>query len=158
MKNKLMKKDDRIIRILDIKENRVLIIDCIKKTMPVWCDESFISDYEICSEDELNFTIRDVESLSAAEKRIMHERYTLIAGILPFVSDEHLRGLTISKVSEQMQVSKQTVRKYLCLYLSYQNMSVLAPNKEEKKRELTKDEKNIRWAINKFFYRNEVND
>ncbi len=152
MKNKLMKKENSIIRILDVREDKVLIIDCIKKTMPVWCDEFFISDYEICSEDELNFTVREIDSLSAAEKRIMHERYTLIAGVLPFVTDEHLRGLMISKVSELMQISKQTVRKYLCQYLVYQNMSVLAPNKEEKKRELTQDEKNIRWAINKFFY------
>ncbi len=77
MKNKLMKKENLIIRVLDEKGNKVLIIDCIKKTMPVWCDESFISDYEICSEDELNFTIREIDSLSAAEKRDMHERYTV---------------------------------------------------------------------------------
>ena len=148
MKNKLMKKEGNVIRILEEKDDKVFIIDCIKKTMPYWCDLSSLSDFEICYEE---FEVRR-EDLSAAEKRIMHERYTLIAGILPFVSDEKMRSHMISKVSEQMQVSKQTIRKYLCLYLVYQNMSVLAPNNEEKKRELTQDEKNIRWAINKFFY------
>ena len=152
MKNKMMKKENSIIRILDVRENKVLIIDCIKKTMPVWIDKTVLNDYELCSGEGLDYTVREIDSLSAAEKRIMHEMYTLIAGILPFVSDERMRNYMISKISEQMQVSKQTVRKYLCLYLVYQNMSVLAPNKEEKKRELTQDEKNIRWALNKFFY------
>lgn len=152
MKNKLMKREDSIIRVLDEKKDKILIIDCIKKTMPKWCDMSFIDDYDICLEDELEFVARTEEELSAAEKRIMHERYTLIASILPFVSDEENRNMMISKIAEQYKVSKQTIRKYLCLYLVYQNMSVLAPNREEKKRELTKDEKNIRWAINKFFY------
>ena len=48
MKNRLMKKGDSIIRILDTKENEVFVIDCVKKTMPVWCNKSFVSDYEIC--------------------------------------------------------------------------------------------------------------
>ena len=116
MKNKLMKKEDSIIRVLDEKENRVLVIDCIKKTMPYWCDISFLDGYEICLEDVLT---RTEESLSAAEKRIMHERYTLIAGILPFVSDEKSRSMIISKVAEQYKVSKQTIRKYtqmICLF------------------------------------------
>lgn len=146
-----MKKEDSIIRILDAKENKALIIECMKKTMPVWCDMSFLDDYEICFEDELEFVTR-TDALSAAEKRIMHERYTLIAGILPFVSEEKSRSMMISKISEHYKVSKQTIRKYLCLYLVYQDMSVLASNKEENKRELTVDEKNIRWALNKFFY------
>ena len=50
-----------------------------------------------------------------------------------------------------MYVSKQTIRHYLCLYLVYQDISVLAP-KQKKEKELSKDEKNMRWALNKFFY------
>jgi len=151
MKNKLMKNGDSIIRVLDEKASGVFVIDCIKTTMPYWCEASSVSDYDICSEDELGFIARS-EELSAAEKRIMHERYTLIAGILPFVSDEKSRSMMISKVAEQYKVSKQTIRKYLCLYLVYQDISVLAPDKKKDPRELTADEKNIRWALNKFFY------
>lgn len=148
MKKKLMKKGNCIIRVLDEKDSRVFVIDCVKKIMPVWYDTSFLADYEICLEDVLT---RTEKSLSAAEKRIMHERYTLIAGILPFVSDEKSRSMMISKISEQYKVSKQTIRKYLCLYLVYQDISVLAPDKKKDPRELTADEKNIRWALNKFF-------
>ena len=148
MKNKLMKKEGNVIRILEEKDDKVFIIDCIKKTMPYWCNLAELSDFEICYE---KFEVRR-EELSAAEKRIMHERYTLIAGILPFVLDEKMRSMIISKISEQYSVSKQTIRKYLCLYLAYQDISVLAPDKKENTRDLTADEKNIRWAINKFFY------
>ena len=49
------------------------------------------------------------------------------------------------------QQSKQTIRKYLCLYLDYQNIAALAPAPKVEK-ELTQDEKNMRWALNKFFY------
>jgi len=108
MKNKLLKKEDKIIRVLEEKEDKVLIIDCIKKNMPYWCEASSVSDYDICTEDELGFIARS-EELSAAEKRIMHERYTLIAGILPFISDEKNRCVMISKVAEQYKVSKQRI-------------------------------------------------
>jgi len=71
MKNKLMKKGDCIIRVLDEKENKVFIIDCIKKTMPCWCDKSFISDYEICSEDELGFDSREWKNNEITAKKAM---------------------------------------------------------------------------------------
>ena len=142
-----MKKDDSIIRILDIKDDKIFVIDCIKKTMPKWYDISFISGYEKCSEFDIS-----KEDLDSNSKRIMHERFTLIAGILPFVSDEDSRNDMICKISEHKNISKQTIRKYLCLYLAYQDIAVLAPNKKKLEKELTQDEKNMRWALNKFFY------
>ena len=152
MKNSLMKNGDIIIRILEEKEDKVFVIDCIKKTMPKWYDISFLSDYKRCPDNELKREILDMEQLDSNSKRIMHERFTMIAGILPFVSDEKSRNEMISKVSERKNVSKQTIRKYLCLYLVYQDISILAPPQKENKRDLTQDEKNMRWALNKFFY------
>ena len=147
MKNSLMRKDDSIIRILDVKGDKVFVIDCIKRTMPKWYDISSISGYEKCSEFDIS-----KEDLDSNSKRIMHERFTLIAGILPFVSDEDSRNDMICKISEHKNISKQTIRKYLCLYLAYQDIAVLAPNKKKLEKELTQDEKNMRWALNKFFY------
>lgn len=142
-----MKKEDSIIRILDVKDDKVFVIDCIKKTMPKWYDKSFISSYEKCWEFDIS-----KEDLDSNSKRIMHERFTLIAGILPFVSDDKSRNEIIRKISEQKNISKQTLRKYLCIYLVYQNILVLAPNHKKTEKELTQDEKNMRWALNKFFY------
>ena len=38
---------DSIIRVLDVQGDRVLVIDCIKRTMPVWVERATL---ESCSE------------------------------------------------------------------------------------------------------------
>ena len=57
----------------------------------------------------------------------------------------------IRSIAEHKTYSKQTIRNTLCLYLAYQDISVLAP-KPKKEKALTQDEKIMRWALNKFFY------
>ena len=52
-KNQLLQNDTQLIRVLDIEANRVFVIDCIKKTMPVWKDIEAINEYVLCSEDTL---------------------------------------------------------------------------------------------------------
>ena len=52
-KNDLMKKDDMIVRVLDMNCDKVLIINCINKTMPVWVDKSYLELFVVCSESEL---------------------------------------------------------------------------------------------------------
>ncbi|MDO5399143.1 MAG: hypothetical protein Q4G33_14595 [bacterium] len=155
-KNNLLKYDNKIIRVLDLKDNEALVIDCIKRTMPVWVCCSELINYSDCTEQELlditNAEVTDIESVDAVSKKIAHERYTLIAGVLPFISDKKVRSCLISKTAENNNISKQTIRHYMCLYLAYQNLSVLAPKALPKTDELTEDEKNMRWALNKFFY------
>ena len=55
-KNDLLKYNDKLIRVLDIQDDKYLIIDCIKRTMPVWTDS--LIDYESSSEEELFDIIR----------------------------------------------------------------------------------------------------
>ncbi len=160
-KNKLLKCEKHIIRVLDSKDDMVLIIDCIKQSMPTWICQSELIDYIECSEQELltitNMKLTDAESLNAVSKRIVHERYTLIAGVLPFISDKKIRSYTINQIAAYNNISKQTVRYYLCLYLAYQNIFALAPKTYTKADVLTADEKNMRWALNKFFYNKNKN-
>ena len=49
MKNNLMKKENSVIRILEEKEDKVFVIDCIKKTMPKWYDKSVIEGFKKCT-------------------------------------------------------------------------------------------------------------
>ena len=35
-KNELLYRDDKIIRTLQVNDNQLLVIDCIRMTMPVW--------------------------------------------------------------------------------------------------------------------------
>lgn len=153
----LLKDGNNIIRVLEIKNDTILIIDCIKKTMPVWVEFSAFESFIECTDEILNetteFIITDINALDAEQRKIMYERYTLIVPILPYVADERIRSKIINSIATENEVSKQTIRNYLCLYLTYMDITVLAPKKHlDDDAKLTQDEKNIRWALNKFFY------
>ncbi len=145
-----------IHRVLIRGDERSLIINCITRNMPFYINTSDISDCSICEEKELllktRITVTDIDSLSAEDKKTAHQRYTMISPVLFFVNNEGMRSYIIDEVSREYSVSKQTVRKYLCLYLAYQNISVLSSYKESPDKPLSDDEKNFRWALNKYFY------
>ena len=152
----LLRSGDSIIRVLELQGDRVLIIDCIKRTMPVWIGLDALESCSECTNDELSevtgVVIVSVNDLDADQRKTMYERYTMIAPILAFVADDRMRSRLICSVAEDHRVSTQTVRSYLCLYLAYMDVTALAPRCREVERQLTQDEKYMRWALNKFFY------
>ena len=148
-KNDLLKTENGIFRILSIDTDRVLAIDCINKTMPKFYPASSLSNGEFL--DCLPADFPDMEDLSPAHRKVAQERYTMIASAVSVVDDIPKRNLMIEKSAEQFGMSKQSIRSFLCSYLVYQDVAVLAP-KQTKEKELTKDQKNMRWALNKFFY------
>ena len=152
----LLRSDDNIIRVLEVQDGRVLVIDCIKRTMPVWVELATLDSYSKCTIGELSevteLAMVEADDLDADQRKVMYERYTMIAPILSFLTDNRVRSRLICSVATERRVSKQTVRNYLCLYLSYMDVAALAPKHRENGRALTQDEKNIRWALNKFFY------
>lgn len=148
-KNDLIKTENGIFRILSIEANTVLAIDCIKKTMPKFYSISSFGNGELIDCIPANFP--DMEDLSPAHRKVAQERYTMIASAVSVVDDVSKRNLMIEKSAEQFGMSKQSIRSFLCSYLVYQDVAVLAP-KQTKEKELTKDQKNMRWALNKFFY------
>jgi len=152
----LLRSGDTIIRVLEIQNNRILIIDCVKKTMPVWVVPTVLESYSECTRKELyqvtGIIPVDTDTLDADQRKVMYERYTMIAPILTFITDTKRRTQLIQSTAVEHDISSQTVRNYLCSYLSYLDVSILAPQKRVYDKELTQDEKNIRWALNKFFY------
>lgn len=155
-KNDLYFKDDLIIRVLDVKEDRALMIDCIRRTMPQRKDIASLTGWEKCSEEKL-YEIADVDlleldSLCPENRKVAYERYTMIAPILRLLPDEKKKCEMISAIANNEKISKQTVRKYLCLYLAFQNIAILAPKDKDSDTSLTKNEKNMRWALNKFYF------
>lgn len=139
-----MKSGNQIYRILEVKEDTVFAIGCVKRTMPKWMEKDKFSDCIECIEKDLilgtGVEIPDEEKLNTEDRRFIREHFTLIAPILPFVSDEKKRNFIINQISIEKGVSKQTIRNYLCLYLIYQNENVFCPKKREEK-ELTEHEK-----------------
>lgn len=152
-KNDLIKLESAIFRVLQIDDNRLLVIDCIKRTMPRWINNSeYIEIFNGTLVEITGIYPREIEELDADSRRIAYTRYNQIAGVLPFLNSEQERSAAISRISEQFGVSKQTIRANLCLYLAYQDTSVLAPKREIMEKPLSQDEKNMRWALNQFFY------
>ena len=156
-KNKILGSQDntKIIRILEVKESSFLVIDCIKRTMPQWKDKEQFKDWKSVTEQELweitNIYPSKTDTALSTTSKYIQEHYALIAGILTFIGDEKERSRMIRSIAELKNYSKQTIRNTLCLYLVYQDISVLAP-KEKKEKELSRDEKIMRWSLNKFFY------
>jgi len=155
-KYNLLRSGDRFLRVLEIRDDKILVIDCIKRTMPVWIKREALENYRECTIEELSeitgIPSVDVDGLDSEQRKIMYERYTIIAPILSFVGDDKTRSGLIQSIAKEHSISKQTIRNYLCLYLSYLDVSILAPRKQQSDRDLTQDEKNIRWTLNKFFY------
>lgn len=99
-KNDLFRQDGSVFRILAIQGNIVLAIDCLKRTMPQWIT---LESAAPCTEAELreltDIELFYLESLDPATKRVVHERFTLVAGVLPFLADEKMRTYAHTFVS-----------------------------------------------------------
>lgn len=149
--NQLLKDGEKLIRILDIKDGQVFIVDCRNKAMPKWVNADSLTDYIPCSDDELD-PLPGINDLDLQSRKFAYEHFTYIAGALPFVTDRKRRCAAIAQISEERGISKQTICNYLWLYLVNQNIAALVPKNTTKEKPLTEDEKNIRWALNKFFY------
>lgn len=148
-KNDLLKTPNSVYRVLNIDSESVFAIDCIKKTMPKTFALDYFKNAELVA--TLSHSFKSFDELTQSVKKVAQERYTMIAGALSVIDDTPERNRMINKASERFNISKQTIRSYLCTYLVYQDLACLAP-KERTEKELTKDQKNMRWALNKFFY------
>ena len=155
-KNELYRNNNSIIRVLEIKNNAVLVIDCINKTMPQWIGVSFFEDWTKCADETLHeitgIELQDIKTVSPEDFKVAHQRYTMIAPIIMVLTDQDKKNEMIELISINEKISKQTLRKYLCLYLIYQDISVLIPKTKNADKQLSQDEKNIRWALNKFYF------
>lgn len=150
--NEIISIDGIKFRVLKIKDDNVLVVNCEKNVVPKWIS---VSEAQECTV-ESDFDLPNVDELEPYQRKLAYERYGLIAPIIPFISNNRERNYMITRVSEEQGISKQTIKHYLWLYLVYHNITVLAPQKKEDI-PLTVDQKNIRWALNKFYYNSKKN-
>ena len=155
-KNDLLRKDDKILRVLEIKDDTALVVDCFRKSMPMKILCTDFEAFQICTEQdffaETGNEIRKYDSLDQKSRRFVHEHFTMIAGILPFIGNERMRCAMIASIASEKGISKQTIRNYLWLYLVYQDIAALAPKQKTCGKAWNQDQKNMRWALKKFFY------
>lgn len=155
-KNSLLDTGDSVLRVLEINGSSIFVIDCMERKMPRWIDAEVVEDLQEISEEELlkrtEMTLTDVRNLDGSSQRFIQEHYTLISPLLPVVTDKQKRNQVMNTIVADSGMSKQTLRNYLCLYLVYQDKAAFAPKYSMQEQNLTPDEKNMRWALNKFYY------
>ena len=144
--NDVLRKGEVALRVLAMKDDSCFCINCNTDFMPVWMSMSTLDKYTPDTAPMVDTNI------TAKQKQVAHERYTMIAPMLAFLTDDKERNRLMNRVAAEQDISKQTLRRYICRYLVYQDIAALAPAVRETKQELTQDQKNMRWALNKYFY------
>lgn len=134
------------LRILDVKGNKALAIDCNCTSVPYWTPTGELENWQKTS------LLLPYREFSPKDREEMHKRFTLISGILPYIGDKEMRMRKIHEAEAESGINRQSIKKYLFRYLAYQDIEALAPAPKRDKRDLTQDEKNMRWALSRFFY------
>ena len=168
MNREFIKYNGKLHRIIKEDGERSLIIDCKGTRLPQWTDKKLmesLSETEIIDSDVIKgiLAIAEVE-LETSQTAIMNKRFTMIAAILPVIENKAERIEHIKEAAKRYGVSIVTIRTYLCRYLVSQSKNGLVIFYDESKeeavhevKELTKDQKNMRWALNKFYYNTKKN-
>lgn len=100
----LLKKEDgeevSIYRVLELVEEKVLVMDCVKKVMPVWKNVEELDAYVEVEENINTDSLSTLEDMDAEDRKIAYQRYNMILSILPFMANETMRTEAIKKVAE----------------------------------------------------------
>ena len=89
--------EEKIYRVLDLKE-KVLVLDYVKKTMPVWKTYEELSDCVEKEEETRAEAIDIIDVMEGESRKTAYQRYNMISGILPFLSEENMRIEAIKRV------------------------------------------------------------
>ena len=154
--NDLFTQHGSIFRLLGASGDKALIINCLEKKMPYWVNMETIQDSELTTQEHLlerlNVNLPPYDSLTQEKRKTIHEKYGSISLILPFISQEPERNSSIEICSQKFCLSKGTIRNRLCSYLIVQDIRIFLSTQKKLHKELSDDEKNFRWALNKYYY------
>jgi len=159
MESRIIKKENQIYRVLATKEDMLFVMDCIKPSIPKWINAE--AGFDTISEEELRDTLgvvfEELTELAPNRIKVMNERFTMISGLLPFLQDKAMRGEALESIASEYNISKQTLRRYLYSYLVFLDKRALLPTERSKEDSLSKDEQNMRWSLNRFYYNGHKN-
>ena len=150
MNRSIYKYQDKYVRLLCNSAKGLYVIDCDANHMPYWIKpESFEGLPTV--EDSQVFSFVDYENISQEHRQIMHKRFTIIAPIIPVLSNDNERSRVLNKVAIENNLSHMTIREWLCKYLAAQDIRSLLP-KNKARRKSSKYEQVFRKALNKYYY------
>ena len=127
MKSKaLYRKENQFMRVLKVQEDRVFVIDCVKRLIPKWEDENCLEGFVECEEQELldylGKSFEEPEEMSEKDRMVMHERFQMIYGAVTFSHNSFLRNEAINVIEEEYGISRNTIKHYLYEYLAFSDI------------------------------------
>ena len=112
----------------------LMVRECVWRIMPQWEDIFSFAGWGIGTQELLykftNMEVPEIDSLCPESRKKAYERYTIIYPILRLLPDEHKKCEMISTIATNEKISKQTIRKYLCLYLAFQDIANTIPKRQ----------------------------
>ena len=147
--------DGAVYRVLRIDGDDMLVIKCgnRKPLSPKWVKKTCgMKDSSPKEGDDKNESL-----MSDAEKAQAAKRFAVIDGILPHIGDKQERNAHIRLSAEYFSLSRDTVVRYLYIYLSTGSMHALADSKRKSEKELTAAQKHMRYSLNKWYYNGSKN-
>ena len=84
-------KENAIVRVLEVREDKALVIDCIRRTMPQWKDIVSLAGWDQCSQETLyeitGVDLPELDSLCPESRKVSYERYTCLLYTSPSPRD-----------------------------------------------------------------------
>ena len=150
--NKYIKSGDNVFRILLETEETVLLLRCGGNNLPKWERTSTLVDSEVEKQP-----ILPEREYTAMDYAMAQSHFNMIADVLAVIDDKKARSQMIEKLAADFGISRPTICKYINLYLTYDCKEALLPQvkNDNTAKPLSFDEKNIRWALNKYYYTTE---
>lgn len=105
--------EEKIYRVLDLKE-KVLVLDCVKKTMPVWKTYEELSDCVEKEEEAKTEAIDIIDAMEGESRKTAYQRYNMISGDSSF----SFRG------EHEDRSNQKSIRKIWCFQTDSQKLFV----------------------------------
>ena len=154
----LQASDGSQLRIILYAEPQSYVVDCQRFRMPSLVRNADLAAMQTVSGDQYTaFVLEDDIPLRQREQR--DKRFALLEGLLcsEAITDKAYRSRTAQEQATLAGVTRRTVLLYLWRYWVSQNKNALLTSSGTERSNdlpstLSADEKNIRWALNKFYY------
>lgn len=150
----VLKKAGLVVRILIYAEPASFVVDCLHPKMPFLQDNEFLATMEPVP-DSYRVFFTD-EELTDKQKEVRDRRFSIIQPIIEpwFIMNKAERNQAIQDIAKEKKISQRTIKNYLWQFWVGQSKNALLPEERlpVEVKELTGDQKNMRWALNKFYY------
>lgn len=153
-KDLFLNKENEIVRLLVLLNTEAIVLNCSRFRMPYRISVDELEAMHPISSNAYTVIINEYDMPDWAIKE-RDRRWASIEGLTSedVVVDKILRNRLLCEKSIESGYSRRTLSTYLWKYWVYQSKNGLLPKiREQQKENNTEDEKNFRWALNKFYY------